>query len=421
MSYLQPAAILGDVNLDRYPRVALFTDCFEESDRMSRTSRQLDKFASRNGLPFLTIHSGATNNFERIAESRYLRLERSRIAFRFDGELFFDPLLLRHYSTVREVLADFRPDVIHVTGPGDAGLLGLYCSRTGRVPLVASWHRNVHEHVSYRLRHALPSVPLAVVRSVELLSERGALYPMKLFYRRAQVLLAPDEGILEMLHRTTGRPGWVMRRGIDTSFFSPSKRVFADGVCRIGFCGRLSTETNVRFFAELEQSLRRRTSRPFRFLIVGDGSERSWLERNLKNAEFTGVLRGAALARAYARMDIFTSPSKTVMSGTAVLEAMASGVPAVVMAKGGSRFMVEHGITGFVRAETDDFVRGALSLLTNRELRRRMALASCIHARQWSWTSVCETVYRAYRFAVRSTPLSPTQLPMSPPNPCPVT
>ena len=108
MSYLQPAAILGDVNLDRYPRVALFTDCFEESDRMSRTSRQLDEFASRNGLPFLTIHSGATNNFERIAESRYLRLERSRIAFRFDGELFFDPLLLRHYSTVREVLADFR-------------------------------------------------------------------------------------------------------------------------------------------------------------------------------------------------------------------------------------------------------------------------------------------------------------------------
>ena len=58
-------------------------------------------------------------------------------------------------------------------------------------------------------------------------------------------------------------------------------------------------------------------------------------------AEFTGVLRGDALADAYAQMDIFAFPSETDTVGNAVLEAMASGVPAVVMAAGGQRFMVE--------------------------------------------------------------------------------
>ena len=74
-----------------------------------------------------------------------------------------------------------------------------------------------------------------------------------------------------------------------------------------------------------------------RFTIVGAGSEREWLRRHMLRAEFAGVLRGDALADAYAQMDIFAFPSETDTAGNAVLEAMASGVPAVVMAPGGQR------------------------------------------------------------------------------------
>jgi phosphatidylinositol alpha 1,6-mannosyltransferase len=63
------------------------------------------------------------------------------------------------------------------------------------------------------------------------------------------------------------------------------------------------------------------------FLIVGHGSEEASLRRELKEAEFAGVLRGEAPADAYADMDV---PSHTDMFGNVVLKALATGVPAVV-------------------------------------------------------------------------------------------
>ena len=75
-------------------------------------------------------------------------------------------------------------------------------------------------------------------------------------------------------------------------------------------------------------------------------------------AEFTGVLRGDTLADAYAQMDIFAFPSETDTAGNAVLEAMASGVPAVVMVTGGQRFVVETERTAIVADGPDAFVQG---------------------------------------------------------------
>jgi phosphatidylinositol alpha 1,6-mannosyltransferase len=384
------------VNLTWYPRVAVFTDCFEDFDAESRTSTELDKFARHHGLPFLTIRSGSCGALERHGESRYLGLERSRLVVGLKDDSRFDPFLFRHHSRIRRVLEDFRPDVIHVTGPGDAGLLGLYFSRALGVPMAASWHAAANR-----------------------LLGSGSHYFLRQFYRQAQVLLAPNEEMVQTLRRLIDRPAYLMRRGIDGSLFSSSKRLYADGICRIGFAGKLSPDKNVRFLVELERALRRKVTRPFRFLIVGEGSERSWLETNLRNADFAGPLQGELLARAYARMDIFAFPSETETFGDPVLQAMASGAPAVVMSGGAARFLVMHGVSGFVSSGPDDFIRFVVSLLSNRELRRRMAIEACVQSRRWSWASICESVYRAYRFAVRSAPpLTPTNL-STPPSPCP--
>ena len=59
------------------------------------------------------------------------------------------------------------------------------------------------------------------------------------------------------------------------------------------------------------------------------------MRRDLKQAEFAGVLRGSALARAYANMHVLAFPSHTDTFGNVVLEALASGVPAVVTLDGG--------------------------------------------------------------------------------------
>ena len=55
-------------------------------------------------------------------------------------------------------------------------------------------------------------------------------------------------------------------------------------------------------------------------------------------------------------MDLFAFFSETDTFGNVVLEALASGVPAVVTDKGGPKFIVEHERCGFVCGSDEEFI-----------------------------------------------------------------
>ncbi|HEX4999105.1 MAG TPA: glycosyltransferase [Terriglobia bacterium] len=150
---------------------------------------------------------------------------------------------------------------------------------------------------------------------------------------------------------------------------------------------------------EDEEELRRRTDAPFRFLIVGDGTERPWLEANLSNADFTGVLTGEALAEAYGGMDVFVFPSETETFGNVVLEPPASGVPAIVTSAVLS-FIIQHGVSGFAANGPAEFADCVLQLVSSPQLRERMALAARARSEEWSWEAMMDAMYRAYRRAI---------------------
>ena len=92
---------------------------------------------------------------------------------------------------------------------------------------------------------------------------------------------------------------------------------------------------------------------PHRVVIVGDGPDRGFAERELPHAIFTGFLNGEELATAYASSDIFVFPSDSESFGNVTLEAMASGLPCVAADATGSRSLVVAGETGFL-APADD-------------------------------------------------------------------
>lgn len=214
------------------------------------------------------------------------------------------------------------------------------------------------------------------------------------------VLYAPNEELVEMLQRRTGRPVFPMKRGIDTELFTPSRRTVNDGVLRLGYVGRITPEKNVLFLRDLEAGLRIADVPPFRFLIVGDGSERDWLRQNLAAADLPGILRGEQLAEAYANMDVFTFPSRTDTFGNVVLEAFASGTPAVVTDAGGPKFIVREGVSGFVARTDSEFIGHTARLLRDMELRARMGRAAREQASGEAWDAVFEKVYDGYRAGI---------------------
>ena len=99
-----------------------------------------------------------------------LELRRSPAAFRLEHDLSFDPLLWRHYGAVTRVLHEFRPDVIHVTGPSDVGQLGALLGHRMHVPMVFSWHTNLHQ---YRGAPLVEMVPLAAADCTRTAARRG--------------------------------------------------------------------------------------------------------------------------------------------------------------------------------------------------------------------------------------------------------
>jgi len=217
------------------------------------------------------------------------------------------------------------------------------------------------------------------------------------FYSVAQVLFAPNPELCALLERTTGRPCHLMPRGVDAELFHPAKRKRdpEDRDQVLGFVGRLSVEKNVTLLAEVQAELERMGHKSFRFLIVGHGAEESWLRERLPRAVFPGVLKGEALAEAYASMDLFVFPSHTDTFGNVVLEALASGVPAIVTPNGGPPTIVRDGETGRIVPDAE-FASAVAGVLGDPEKHAAMRLAARSYSLTMSWDSVFEGVYAGY-------------------------
>jgi glycosyltransferase involved in cell wall biosynthesis len=266
------------------------------------------------------------------------------------------------------------------------------------IPMVASWHTNLHEYASRRLR--LAWAPARVRQRGRRWVEEQALQLLMLFYKIPRVVLAPNRELADLLERRTGKPAYLMSRGVNTDVFTPARRHGSNKIVNIGYVGRLSVEKNVRLLQAVEAALDAE-GLDVRFTLVGDGSEREWLLRNMLRAELTGVLRGDALADAYAQMDVFAFPSQTDTVGNAVLEAMASGVPAVVMAAGGQRFIVDSGHTAIVADDDEQFIRGVRTLVKSRERREAMGAAARARAVELvSWDRIFLAICDAYEAAI---------------------
>jgi len=379
-------------------RVAYFPDSFHEINGVAHTSRHFEDYARRRGLPFLCVRAGERR--EALAKEgnlTTLELPRGILSFALDRGLQFDPLWARHWPDIVRTVQDFRPEIIHITGPSEVGLLGAWLAHRLKIPLAASWHTNVHEYAALRSRwllERLPAQPSArAARSVEATALRIAAW----FYGKARVLFAPNLELCRLLEHCTGRPCHLMQRGIDARLFSPERRQCepSDRGFVLGFVGRMSVEKNVALLVRVQRELEALGLRDFRFRIVGQGKEETWLRQHLPRAEFPGILRGEALARAYAGMDVFVFPSHTDTFANVVLEALASGVPAVVTPDGGPCSLVRHGKTGFVASDAD-FARAIARILGDPMLHTLMREKARAFAMGASWDAVFDGVYAAY-------------------------
>jgi len=173
------------------PRVALFCETYHEINGVALTARQLVAYAKRKNLPLLAIHGGKLPGTSDEGSVRRVELKRSWLSVGIERDLEFDFAFCRYAPRIREELEKFRPDVIHITSPGELGELGVYLSRKLRIPLAASWHTNFHQFAARRLQKLIGFLPARITRPTVAWSQQKGLRLLLWFYRFAEVTLAP--------------------------------------------------------------------------------------------------------------------------------------------------------------------------------------------------------------------------------------
>ncbi len=384
--------------MDIAPRVALFADTFHEINGAANFLRRLTSYAKDNGHPLLCVRSGSETKLTNDGSVRYLDLKRNRASIPLDGDFKYDPLLWRKRALVKSTLKEFGADVIHLTGLNDISQFGFVHAHFMNIPAVATWHTNTHEYAAERLLSLGNWLPNSVRCKIGTAIERATMFGLMKLYFLAQMQLAPNQDLVDEIGRMTKRPSFLLRRGVDIEMLSPAKRTRTsdDNEFVLGFVGRLRAEKNVRALGRLDAALQSAGLTNYRFLIVGDGDERPWLEKHLSNAEFTGEIRGEAVAEAFANMDLFVFPSLTDAFANVVLEAMSSGVPAIAFPVGGPKFLIEDNKSGLIANTEDELAVKIAEVIRKQDVLQPMRIEARQFAIEHSWNAIFKKTYGYY-------------------------
>ena len=280
-------------------------------------------------------------------------------------------------------LTEFDPHLFHIATPDLLGLAALKHAKRSNRPVVASYHTHFASYLSYYRLGVL---------------EPAVWSYLRWFYRQCRHVYVPTASMIEVLE-SNGISGnlRLWPRGVESDLFNPARRsmqwrearsIGGDDVL-IAFVSRLVTEKGLDVVIGVIRGLEERGI-SHRLVIVGDGPERERVAAALPNAIFEGHQTGSDLATAYASSDVFLFPSDTETFGNVTLEALSSGLPAVVANATGSNALVQDGYNGFLATPRDsrDFLEKTDRLVRDSALRSQMSLNARQSAESYDWEMV---------------------------------
>ena len=237
-------------------------------------------------------------------------------------------------------------DSLIISTPGPMGLVGLLAARVLNLPVRGIYHTDFPHYVETWTDDAA-------------MGEMAKQF-MRWFYRNMETIYAPTQAYVDVLVELGFRREQlsVLPRGVDPNEFNPK---FRDGSFwdRFGlppcdfvyvYVGRVSSEKNIDVLMEAHRAFAQGDV-SVGLAVVGDGPDLQRLRKKYGGdplVAFTGYLHGEDLATAFASADALAFPSMSDTFGNVVLEAAASGLPAVVSDKGGPQELVRANDSGIV-------------------------------------------------------------------------
>ena len=225
--------------------------------------------------------------------------------------------------------------------------------------------------------------------------------------KRVSAAYMCSETVLEVLNaKGFDKPYKIAPFGVDLEMFKP-KNIAKDRKVpfTIGFIGRLMPEKGLMTLADALNLIK---DEKWRFVVVGDGEERTRLEERLSNfgllerTEFVGAVGYEQTPEYFQMLDVLVIPTRTTEKireqfGRVIVEAMACKIPVIGSTCGAIPEVVSDAGLIFEEEDSTSLAKQLRKVITNRDLREKLAIAGRERVEEnYTWDRVAEKIYSLY-------------------------
>ncbi len=348
-----------DVTLAPVQRIAIFAEAFlPKVDGVSKTAYLTLRYLEQTGREVIVFAPDIAPSS--VSQSDVVPLP--SLGFKAAPET---RMALPHPVVVQR-LNEFKPDLIHLFSPAFLSVSGMLYARQNQIPVIANYQTDLPNYAS---AYGMPFLH-DIVRDW-----------LRYIHNGSHLTLAPSHYTMQRLREQGYHRLRRWGRGVNSRRFNPKRRSEAmrarllngrdpDSMLCI-YVGRLAYEKRVDLLLEVARTP------GIALTIIGDGATRAELETMFEgtNTYFTGYMIGDDLADAYASADVFMFTGAFETFGQVVQEALASGLPSVIINQGGITDLVQDGWNGFqCPADPEAFAKAARTLRDDPELREAMSM-----------------------------------------------
>lgn len=297
------------------------------------------------------------------------------------------------HPLVMQRLEEFQPDLVHMFSPFILSLTGMLYARQNGIPVIANYQTDLPGYASAYGWNFLSQITRDWLRFI---------------HNHCHYTLAPSTYTMRQLQTWGYHRLRRWGRGVNSDRFNPRRRnEFMRARLLNGrdpssllviYVGRLAPEKHVDRLIDVARLP------GVALTIIGDGPLREELETRFTGTGtyFPGYLFGDDLADAYASADAFIFTGTQETFGQVVQEALASGLPSVIVDQGGITDLVTDGVTGFIcRGDAAAFAHAVARLRDEDALRQRMAYNARHTVEDNSWEATMAQLEAHYSAAVR--------------------
>ncbi|MBQ4061590.1 MAG: glycosyltransferase, partial [Christensenellaceae bacterium] len=264
--------------------------------------------------------------------------------------------------TLKKLVKDFKPDIVHIQQEFGIGMAGLRYSREFNIPLVYTLHTMYDDYIYY-----IAPAPLTGA------ARRISHNYIRFFARRADIITGPSKKCVDYLKNIgVTRKVHVIPNSVELENFTEEattieqrkqireKYNIPDDAFVACFCGRIGREKGVDNLLKLWKNQIIGLEKAY-LMIIGNGPELEELkqlsiELGIKDKViFTGAVEHSKIPPYYASANVYATASLSEMYSISMLEAQASGLPVVQYLDPDNADQIQVGVNGFLFENAEQF------------------------------------------------------------------